>query len=488
MRDRRPRILLVDDDPDDRALARLVIAHELPQVEVEEITDAPAFAQACGRRSFDLVVLEQKLAWADGLAILAILKEDRPELPVVFFTRFGSEEISLRAVRLGVDEYLVKKPASFLRLPLAVRAALDQARSRSLAGAAPLEALLDQGRVAVFSATPEGRLLNASPGFLRILGAESLEEAARLGLVPLVAAASGQGAPREVRLRRTDGRPVWVEVIGALARSAGGVRVDGLVEDITARKEAEEDLARQSAELRRSNEDLQQFASIASHELQEPVRMMERYAEILREDFAGRLGPGEEESIDVVVDAARRLRALIEDLLAFSRLESRERRTVRVSAEELLDKALANLEATIEESGAAITRSPLPVIEADPGQIVRLFQNLLANAIKFRGEEPPRIHVAAERKGGEWFFSVRDFGIGIAPAEAEAIFLLFKRLRPEIPGSGIGLALCRRIVERHGGRIWVEPGPDRGSIFFFTIPAPEDPSRWKKRPSTNAVL
>lgn len=477
MRERRPRILLIDDDPDDRALARLVIAHELPQVEVEEITDALAFAQACGRRSFDLVVLEQKLAWAEGLAILTSLKEDRPEMPVVLFTRFGSEEISLRAVRLGVDEYLVKKPAGFLRLPLTVRAALDRARTRSAAHAPPLEALLDQGRVAVFSATPEGRLLNASPGFLRLLGAGSLEEAARLDLVPLVSAASGRVPAREVTVRRIDGRPVRVEVIGALARSAGGVRVDGLVEDVTARKEAEEDLARRSAELRRANEDLQQFASVASHELQEPVRMMERYAEMLREDFEGRLAPGEEESIDLVVSAARRLRALIEDLLAFSRAESRERRCVRVSAEELLDKALSNLEAAIEESGAAITRSPLPVIEADPGQIVQVFQNLLGNALKFHGGEPPRIHVAAERRGGELAFSVRDHGIGIAPEDAESVFLLFRRLHPEIPGSGIGLALCKRIVERHGGRIWVEPAPDRGAVFFFALPAPEDSVR-----------
>ena len=475
MRERRLRILLIDDDPDDRALARLVIAHELPQVEVEEITDAPAFAQACGRRSFDLVVLEQKLAWADGLAILAILKEDRPELPVVFFTRHGNEEISLRAVRLGVDEYLVKKPASFLRLPLTVRAALDRARTRSAAGVAPLEALLDQGRVAVFSATPEGRLLNASPGFLRLLGAGSLEDAARLDLAPLVSAASGRAPAREVRLRRTDGRPVRVEVIGALARSADGARVDGLVEDVTVRKEAEEDLARRSAELRRANEDLQQFASVASHELQEPVRMMERYAQMLREDFEGRLAPGEEESIDLVVSAARRLRVLIDDLLAFSRVESRERRSVKISADGLLDEALANLRAAVEESGAAITRSPLPVIEADPVQIVQLFQNLIGNALKVHGGEPPRIHVAAERRGGEQVFSVRDHGIGIAPADAESIFLLFRRLQPEVPGSGIGLALCKRIVEHHGGRIWVEPAPDHGSIFFFAIPAAEDP-------------
>jgi len=264
MRENHPHVLLLDDDADDRALARLVIAHEMPQLAVEEITDAPAFAQACGRRSFDLVILEQKLQWADGLAILAVLKEDWPEVPVILFTRFraGQEDFGLRAVRLGVDEILGKTPAGFLRLPLTVRAALDRRQLRTAAAAVRAEGLLAPARMAVFSATPEGRLLNASPGFLRILGVERLEDAARLDLVPLVAAAMrgpGAGAGMtEVRLQRADGRALWVEVMGTLVRDAEGVRVDGLVEDVTARREAEGELARQaqksqkSAQLRRS--------------------------------------------------------------------------------------------------------------------------------------------------------------------------------------------------------------------------------------------
>ena len=486
MPENRLRVLLIDDDPDDRALARLVLEREMPEVAVEEITDALAFAQACGRRGFALVILERELRWADGLAVLSLLKEDWPEVPVILFTAYGNEEVTLRAMRLGASDYLVKKPANFLRLPLAVRSALDRGRSRLVsggaggAGTAPLESLLDRAQVAVFSATPEGRLLDASPGFLLILGVESLEDAARLDLRPLLSAAAGQeeskSGAREVRLRRADGRTIWVEVIGAAVRDAEGPRIAGLVEDVTARKQAEEEMAARSAQLRRSNEELQQFASMASHELQAPVRMMERYTRLLQEEHGGQLGADGDEMIGIVANAARRLSSLIEDLLALSRVESRERRLETVSAEGLLERTLADLQDVIEESGAAVTHSPLPEIEADPSLIVQLLQNLIENAIKFRGAEAPRVHVAARRGPREWIFSVRDNGRGIDPGEAETVFTIFKRLHPEIPGSGIGLAICRKIVERHGGRIWVESEPGRGSSFLFTLPAPREGS------------
>jgi PAS domain S-box-containing protein len=476
----RSRILLLDDDPDDRALARAVLEHQMPELTVEEITDAPAFAQACGRRSFDVVILERELRWADGLALLAALKEDWPEVPVILFTRSGSEELVLRSMRLGADDYLVKKPASFVRLPLAVRSALEKVESRRASGAAPLQSLLDRAQVAVFSATAEGRLLNASPGLLQILGIEDLEGAARLDLRPLIAAAAGQGpaeggapgATQEVRLRRADGRPIWVEVVGAVVRDAAGTRIDGLVEDVTARKHADEEMAVRSAQLRRANEELLQFASMAAHELQAPVRMMERYTQLLKEDYGGKLGSSGDELADVIVGAARRLHLLIEDLLALSRVESAERQVEKTSAEALLERTLENLQVEIQESGAAVTHSPLPEIEVEPALMVQLLRNLIGNAIKFHGQAPPRVHVAARRGPREWIFSVRDNGLGVDPAEAESIFSIFKRLHPEIPGTGIGLAICRKIVERHGGRIWVESEPGRGSNFLFTLPAP----------------
>ncbi len=480
MRENRPLLLLVDDDPHDRALARLVLERELQQVRIEEITDAPAFAQACGRRSFAVVVLETRLAWAEGLAVLSVLREDWPGIPVILFTRFGNEEMCVKALRLGASDYLLKNSSGFLRLPVAVQSALERARSPAVTGAAPLQSLVEQARVAVFSATPDGRLLNASPGFLKLLGAASLEEAVRLDLRPLAFALSGSGAPdarsaREVRLRRVDGSPIWVEAVGALTRGDDGPRVDGLIEDVTGRKTAAEEEARRSDQLRVLNEELQRFTSIASHELKEPVRMMERHAMLLKEDFADRLGESGNELVETVAESARRLRALVDDLLALSRAEARDLRRERVGADGPLDRALADLQDVVEETGARVERATLPVVEADPLQLSQVFRNLLSNACKFHGPEPPRVRVSASRGAREWVFSVRDNGIGIDPADAEAVFGMFTRLHPEIPGSGIGLALCRRIVERHGGRIWVDSAPGRGSNFCFSLPATSGP-------------
>lgn len=481
MNEENLRILLIDDDPEDRALARLVLQHDAgSRLEVEEIGDPIAFAQACGRRDFALVIVEQKLQWAEGLAVLGALKEDWPEVPVIMFTRFGNEEVSLQAMRLGVDNYLVKRSANFLRLPLAVQSALDQARARQwptrrTSRTSRLETLLGEARVGVFSAALDGRLLNASPELLELLGVETLEEAARLGSIAALisgAAAGGGAAPgREVEIERADGERLWVQVIATVVQDAEGhSRVDGLVEDITPRRQAQEEMARRATDLARSNEDLTRFAATASHELQEPARMVARYAQALREDCIGRIDPDADEMLGFLTAAAHRLETQIGDLMTFSRLESRARPFEPVETEDLLDHALANLRAVIEESGAEVTRSLLPPIEADPGQITLLLQNLLGNALKFRSQGPPRVHVSAARANGDWVFSVHDNGIGIDPTQVEAIFTMFKRLRPDIPGSGIGLAIARRVVERHGGRIWAKSEPGHGSTFYFTIP------------------
>jgi light-regulated signal transduction histidine kinase (bacteriophytochrome) len=234
--------------------------------------------------------------------------------------------------------------------------------------------------------------------------------------------------------------------------------------------QAQEEVVRRSMHLQRANEELRQFTSIASHELQEPVRMMERYARLLAEDLEGKLDAGTGELLETITAAAHRLRRLIESLLALSRVETREHRIGTASGGTVLEKALADLQEMIEESGATIESAPLPEIEGDLQQIAQVFQNLISNAIKFRGGEPPRVHVSAERGPHEWIFAVRDNGRGLPPSEAESVFTIFKRLHPEVPGSGIGLALCRKIVERHGGRIWAKPLPSGGSAFFFTLP------------------
>ena len=245
--------------------------------------------------------------------------------------------------------------------------------------------------------------------------------------------------------------------------------------DITERKRAEEALKLLAEDLHRSNAELEQFAYVASHDLQEPLRMVSSYMQLLSKRYQGRLDEDADEFIGFAVDGAKRMQNLINDLLTYSRVGTRGKPLVPTSCEEAIEEAQSNLQIAIEESNATITHETLPQIDGDPTQLVQLFQNLLSNAIKFRGRAPLCIHVGVARENAEWIFSVRDNGIGIDPKFAERIFVIFQRLhdRESYPGTGIGLAICKRIVQRHGGRIWVESEPGRGATFYFTLPSKE---------------
>ena len=250
-------------------------------------------------------------------------------------------------------------------------------------------------------------------------------------------------------------------------------KVEELEEQITRRETAEEALKRTVTDLRRSNAELEQFAYVASHDLQEPLRMVSSYMQLLSRRYAGKLDSDADDFIGFAVDGARRMQVLIQDLLVYSRVGTRGKPFEPTNCEDVLEQVLSNMEVAINESGAVVTHDPLPTVAADASQLAQIFQNLIGNAIKFQGEETPRVHVSAERKAGEWLFSVADNGIGIDPEFFERIFVIFQRLhgRGEYSGTGIGLAISRKIVERHGGRMWVESESGTGSTFYFTIPA-----------------
>ena len=286
-------------------------------------------------------------------------------------------------------------------------------------------------------------------------------------------------------IRHTSGKVTDVLYNATIFRDEGGrgVGVFAAARDVTERKRAEEALRRAEAALRaekdelaRSNAELEQFAYVASHDLQEPLRMVASYTQLLSRRYQGKLDEDADEFIGYAVGGAQRMQQLITDLLAFSRVGTRGKPLVAMESQSAYDEALANLALTIEESGARVDADPLPAVQGDHQQLVQLFQNLIGNAVKFHGEEPSRIHVSALKDGGAWLFSVADDGIGIDPQYFERIFVIFQRLqgRQEFPGTGIGLALCKKIVARHHGRIWVESEPDRGSTFYFTIPAQGD--------------
>jgi light-regulated signal transduction histidine kinase (bacteriophytochrome) len=244
------------------------------------------------------------------------------------------------------------------------------------------------------------------------------------------------------------------------------------IEDVTERRALEENVREKSAALERSNRDLQEFAYVASHDLQEPLRMVVSYTELLARRYRAKLDSDADEFIGYAVDGAKRMQRLINDLLAYSRLDRRGAEMTTVSAGTALAESLASLQAAVAETGAQIEAGDLPDVRADERQLAQLFQNLIGNALKFR--EPsraPRIRVAAARDGAFWSFRVEDNGIGVDPQYFDKVFIIFERLHGhDVPGTGIGLALCRKIVGRHGSRIWIESEKGRGTTMCFTLP------------------
>ena len=313
----------------------------------------------------------------------------------------------------------------------------------------------------------------------------------------------GSAKDYQLDIRHRDGHVLPVLYNASVYRDEAG-KVAGVIagaRDMTQIRQKEEELNEMSHELSRSNEELQRFAYVAAHDLQEPLRMVASYVQLLEKRYKDKLDNDANEFINYAVDGAKRMQNLINALLSYSRVSTHGKDFTPVECDALLAQAIFNLQAAIEESGAVITHDPLPTVMADEVQLGQLFQNLIGNAIKFRSEETPRVHVSAERveksarhreasakadgpsgeAGGQtpkskitkgWIFSVRDNGIGIDQEYAERIFIIFQRLhgKEEYPGTGIGLAVCKRILDRHNGGIWVESQIGKGSIFWFTIP------------------
>ena len=381
---------------------------------------------------------------------------------------------------------------------------------------------------------PPASDLASQPGQLRVLhvednqlDAELVAQALRKGgfSISTVVVQAEAEFERELRLQRPDvvladyNLPQWkgmdaLEVLRREGREIPLILVSGALGDITAvecikqgatdyvlkdglarlpeavrralqekrllrlRRQSEEDLARKVEELARSNADLEQFAYVASHDLQEPLRMVAAYTQLLAERYRGKLDENADKFIGYASEGALRMQSLIQDLLAFSRV-GRDG-SGRVDCNAVMEEVLGSLGSAIQESGAVVTHEKLPEVWANRTQMAQVFQNLIGNAIKFRGKEPPAISVEAEKAGQQWLFSVSDNGIGIAPEYAENVFVVFQRLhaRTEYPGNGIGLAICKKVVERNGGKIWVEAraghdsdhSSDRGSVFKFTMP------------------
>jgi PAS domain S-box-containing protein len=284
--------------------------------------------------------------------------------------------------------------------------------------------------------------------------------------------AAAEGTADDTRwLLRKDGHKFWAEGVSTAIRNRADV-VTGyakVTRDATERRQLEK-------QLERSNDELQRFAYTVSHDLQEPLRTVRSYAELVSRRYSGKLDQDADEFIHFMVDAAGRMTQLLKDLLAYSQAGRPDRTTPEpTSSANILQWALMNVDRLVKETSAVITYDPLPMVQADQTQLSQVFQNLLGNSIKYRSSEPPKIHISARRLDGEYEFAVSDNGMGVAEEHHDRIFGVFKRLHgKDVPGTGIGLAICRKIIESHGGRIWIESQVGQGATFKFTLPAHDD--------------
>lgn len=498
-------ILLVDDRPD-KLLALRTVLGDLK----ENIVTASSGKEALRlllHQDFAVILLDVNMPEMDGFETAAFIRQ-RPRseyTPIIFITGINTTETHVsRGYSLGavdyiftpvVPEVLRAKVAAFIDLYKKAAQIKQQsewlrleAERRAIQLETSLKFLLNRLNVGVFRLSIKGDFLEANRAFLRLLGINSLEETNLVDLKELYAdvdikAQNGKMGPevvsnrqldeRDVKLHRRDGSSFWVLLSRAISSDDNqSIFIDGLIEDITQRKQAEEALMNKAEELIRSNSDLEQFAYIASHDLQEPLRAISCFSTLLSERYQNELDQEATGYLGHLVNGAERMHTLINDLLSFSKVRSGSERTlVQTDLDEVLSHVLFNLQTAINESGVTISISPLPKLEGDPVLLRQLFQNLISNAIKFRSAERPTVNVSAVEHPDLWQFSVSDNGIGISPEYHERIFGIFKRLhtRTQYPGTGIGLAFCRKVVDLHQGRIWVESQPGKGSVFRFTL-------------------
>ena len=489
-------VLIVEDDPGVNQLQRKRLRRAGYRVVTASTAEEALLIVQQG--GIELVVLDYRLPGnLTGLELYQQMKTAGHDLPVIMVTGFSNEATVVDALRAGVRDFVSKSVEYLDYLPVAVERLLREMHTqRQLAESeARLADLVRSAMDAIFAIDGDLRVSLFNTAAEQMFGCPAAEAIGQ-PITRFITDSFGRKSSREtrgpklgepalpppfVRLEmhgiRADGTRFPLEVSISQVEVGGKKLCTLIARDISERKQSELILAEQAADLKRSNADLEKFAYVASHDLQEPLRMVASYVQLLQRRYQGRLDTAADEFIAFAVDGAKRMQDLLHDLLAYSRVASRGKTLEAIDWEIVLHEVLANLTMAVKESQAEVTHDPLPTIHADRTQMVQLLQNLIGNAIKFRSAEPPRVHIGVTRQGNAWCFSVRDNGIGIDPQYAERVFVIFQRLhgRSEYPGTGIGLAICKKIVEHHGGRIWVESRPGQGSTFYFTIP--EGPDR-----------
>jgi PAS domain S-box-containing protein len=516
---------VIDDNKSDRLLVIRELRREFDQLDIKEIISSGDFSRALEADKFDAVITDFQLRWTTGIEILETVKRRYPRCPVIMFTNTGTEEIAVEAMKLGLDDYIIKEPNRYIRVPASVRLALERIKTQQRAALLEirLQGLLNQVKIGIFRSNSDGTLIETNPAFLELLGVTSLEQANDMNGLDmrdrygqLTNLSPPQRQEQEVQLQRSDGTPFWALLTTTLNVVEGVTVVDGLLEDITNRKQSEMALQElnttlearvqeRTAQLNELNQGLEEFAYSVSHDLRAPLRIVQGYAQILLEDLGSSLSPDHLEYLRRIFAKTEQLNTLIADLLTYSRLQQTNSGLEAVNLSLTLTEVLTQLEPEIQQRQALIqTDEPLPIVKANRLILIQILINLLSNAIKFvpDGVQPKvrvwaeQLHedlrmenekVGLERVGIENKHSpqssisdsqlqvrlwIEDNGIGISPDNQQQIFNPFTRLHSEeeYPGTGIGLAIARKGTERMGGRIGVESQPGQGSRFWLELP------------------
>lgn len=460
---------------------------------------------------FAVILLDVNMPMMDGFETASLIRQRRnsEKTPIIFITALNPVENHVsRGYSLGAVDYIYSpvvpdvlqaKVAVFVDLfkrTQEVKRQSEWLRQEAEQRAASLEhrfdSLLNRLNVGVFRATEDGLLLNANPAYYRLLnlnqavgaggvsiGQFFLDEGKRVELMARLGR-DGKAQESHVRQRRMDGTMLWASLSMAISVDPDGTTsIDGMIEDVTPRQEAEAALMAKAEELARSNAELEQFAYIASHDLQEPLRMVSSYSSLVSSRYASHLDDRGRSFLGQIEQSAKRMQELVLGILSFSKMGKTMTHSP-VETGELIKRVLEGLDGDIVATQAKVSCSYLPVVSGDGVMLSQIFQNLIGNALKFRSSQrKPEITIDAARDGDWWRFSIADNGIGIPADYREKIFGLFQRLhtRDEYPGTGIGLAICKKAVEQHGGTIQATSRPDEGSVFIFTLPAGLDDRR-----------
>ncbi|MDZ7316815.1 MAG: ATP-binding protein [candidate division KSB1 bacterium] len=478
-----PKILIVEDEPivaEDLMINLRMMGYD----SLQKAATAEEALKIIAVQPPNVVLMDIRLGGElDGIDA-AIEIHERWHLPVIFITAYADDHSLERAKASDSFGYILK-PFDAMTVKTTIEMALYKHRMAEALRASEkrYRSIFEYSPIGIFQADKKYNIITANPSLVKLFGCKSEEECRSYlkrfeGMWHLdedreeflKALAETGSAEGEYRMHTKDGRNIWVLI--SARYNAEENAVEGFMRDVTKRKEAEEQLQRERQELAKSNAELKQFAYAASHDLQEPLRMVVSYVQMLKHKYYHKLDADADQYIDFAVEGAKRMKQLIADLSAYSHISMSRRPFRSVPAREMVDRAMEALRLRIKEAGAKITCGKLPTVYGDAEQLETLFRHLIDNALKFRRDEPPRIRISAKQSKEGWLFSIHDNGIGIEEQHSDRIFELFQRLndRNQYSGSGVGLTICKKIVEHHQGRIWFTSEIGKGTTFFFTLP------------------